>query len=450
MSDTTSVAAETAGEGSALAPINTGARGAMETLSASGKALAAQAKETAALARLIEGLEWGNVAGHSLSPATRYALAEFCRITRANPQLHVYVLGGRPYLNADYYADLVNQHPHFVRYEQNNLSLDYVKLLRTQAEGALDEVKRFGELLGPEKTDELRGDALRLLARAREIEEKRARYQPDPKATHVVETVIYRYENGAPLAAIAAGTVDREVWIKPVAECNWCGGIDKDPIGNADPGQTSRTRSFRRCARFAFSAWMENKEAEIARAERIIEAEFTVVENDGRAARALLPDSTGQAVRASGEPAASNSAGARDLPVEGELTTERPAAADAKRPSAADPPAGSFDHALALRGFFASLRDAGVSEDERKAWQKEHGLPASAKTWSAGDFAKAHAILAAPQRAEFERGCEMLGIEADEFASRHLGALPTTIRDYRTLNAALRREADGGEEMLPL
>lgn len=438
--------ATTTGE-APLPSLNTGARAAAREMSGEGRALAEAAKEKRSLAAVIEGLEWGNVKGAALSKATRYALAEFCYITRANPQLHVFVLGGRPYLNADYYADLVNQHPYFVRYEQVDLSTNSIALLRTQTNQVLADLREFGEALGVEAVEDLRREAAALLTRGRELERRRAMYGPDPKATHVYETIIYRYENGAPLAQITSGMVGRELWIKEVRECNWAGGgAGGDPVGNADPGQTARTRSFRRCARFAFSAWMENKEAEIERAERMIEAEFRVVNDDETRVRALLPDSTGQAVRAAGEPAGVNAGGASDLPTYGarasepQATTTRAAAQPtSEAPAASD----TFDRAVWRARHFATLSDAGISREkaDREAWYRENGLPASTTTWGEDEYRRADEMLCARERQKYERGCEMLGRDSVEFAHQVLGALPDGLRDLKKLNAELDRLA---------
>lgn len=301
----------------------------IEAIRQKGAAMAAYQKEVRDIRKLIEGMEWGSgsalVKGSEMSPATRHVVAEFCRITRANPMIHVDMLGGRPYLNAEYWADLINSEPSFHHYEQRDLSPSVEKAMRSRA-------ARHREL-----ADGLQGEErAKRLAYALDLEEEaddvalaRAQWSPPEWATVIVETTIHRFMNSAPLAAIQSGEiVDFERYLIQVPECNWAGGrpkakskkgyeYDPDPIGNEEPAKTARTRSLRRSARKAFSAWMDEYDEQIKKAEQAIEAEWEIIREDQRSERAALPSGDEpQAAQSGGEPSAARAENGRELPVE--------------------------------------------------------------------------------------------------------------------------------------
>lgn len=420
----------------------------IEQIRTGGAALIEKKRELNKITRTLEGLEWGNVKGSSLSVQTRYAMAEFCYVTRANPQIHIDVLGGKPYLNAQYWSDLMNSNQYFIGYDQINVSPSIAALLRQQAEEAERDARAFED--EPEDAKRFRKEAARLRAEAREIDRQRAEWGAPDTASHVIVTVVRRYAPRAPLDQIVSGEIDGAPFIQEVRECNWAGGGKNDPVGNAEPAKTSRTRSLRRAAVKAFSAWMVNLEKEIDRAERAIEAEFRIIEDDHQQAKAALPASTGpQAVRAgSGEPEAASTNGAKPLPVEGAPVATSPA------PAAATPapdPAPAWDRNDARKRLFATLRDAGIEGDSaRKAWAKENGLPESTKEWGEAEYSKANELLVGPERKKVADGCEMLGTTPDALAQEVLGRAADTLRDYLQLSAAINARLDGSDPELPL
>jgi len=350
----------------------------IEGIRKAGAQVAAYKKEVKKIYQVIEGLEWGSgnsaVKGSSLSPQTRYAMAEFCRITRANPQYHVDVLGGKPYLNANYWEDLINSHPLFHHYEQREISKATEDVLRQRAlrhRELATELEAAGDAEGAAKR---RAKAFDLEEEAEDIAMARAHWDPRETATAVVETTIYRFINQAPIEAIQRGEiVEFEQYLIAVAECNWAGGMGRtmadakkyDPIGDANPSTTARTRSLRRAATKSFSAWMQQYDRQIEKAEHAIEAEWEIVQEDKRQERASLPSRSGpQAVSTSnGEPEAANASGARPLPVDGEDTPEPAPTPEPAEDAAEDP---EWDATDARKRFFATLRAAGIEGDERK------------------------------------------------------------------------------------
>ncbi len=344
-----------------------------------------KAKLARGIAKQLESMSWGSgyslVKGADLSNGTRYAIAQLCALTGANPALHLYILGDRPYLNADYWAEKIAGQERFVRFEQFNLSLAHI-----------DELRRLADLAAEDGDTE---DSIRLRREARALAQRRSHYAPPEWATHVYETVIHRYSEAAPLMAIRNGTVHGPDWTEVVRECNWAGGkprgrttggkdFDADPVGNAEPAKTARSRSLRRAAVKAFAVTLAPVEAEIRKLENAIEAEFEDITEQKAEDRAALP-ATGerQAARiGSGEPSAAKAADAQPLP----------------------------------------KREA----KPRAAVQ----LPADAQA----------------ERDRYVEGCKVLGV--DPAGSMMLasigGRTPETAEDFRALNQALAAIADGG------
>jgi hypothetical protein len=430
----------------------------IEQIRKAGQAMIAYKKEVRELYRTIEGLEWGSgssvVKGSDLSQATRYAFAEFCRITRANPMYHVDMMGSRPYLNANYWSDLINSDPHFHHFEQRDLSPSVEQALRDRAR---QHREIAAQLEGPEAAKRL-AMALDLEEEANDIALARAQWSAPAWAQAVVETTIVRFINSAPLEAIKAGRIlDLEPFLIRVTECNWAGGrppttgkrrdgttysYDPDPVGNAEPAKTARTRSLRRAAVKAFAAWMQRYEEQIRKAEEAIEAEFEIIRSDQASARASLPSAGApQAIRAgSGEPEAAAAVDARPLPVEGAA----PGAPAAAAPS-------GWDRDAARKRLFATFREAGIEGDpDRKAWARTHGFPESTRYWTEGDFERAIEILVGPVREKFMRGCGVLGADPDAIAREVLGRPAVTLGDFERLVDAVNARLDAAEPELAL
>lgn len=413
--------------GTAVATTN--GNGAIDAIRQRSMQAAAESKATREMYKVIEGAEWGSgnsvVRGSGFSPAARFALAKLCVVTRANPQLHIDILGGRFYHNSQYFRDKVSADPHFIDDEQINISPSVSEHLREQAKQALQEARDLGL---PEPTAEVQS----MLARAREIDRVRAEYSAPEWAQVVIETVIRRYHDGAPLEAIRRGDVDGTPFIRVVRECNWAGGrgmvtrkrrdggtyeSEADPIGDAEPAKTARTRSFRRCARNAFSIWFENFDDDITRQQEIVEAEYEIIQEDRAAAARQLPSSTDDQVLRTG--------GGEAQGVSGQEVARQ------EQQQNAEPE--PFDKVAAQRALFATLRDAGITEDQRKEWAKDNDLPPSTKLWEQGHFERAMEILIAPYRTKLEQGCAHLGVTPDALAHEVFGRPVTILKEIQQL-----------------
>lgn len=413
----------------------------MDDVKRAGAAMTAYQAEVNAIYRDLHGLEWGSgtrlVKGSSFSAGTRTALAKFCHITGANPMIHVDILGGKPYLNAAFWQDKLTTHLHYHSYTQRDLSASTEEALRERSLRHREVADKMDDG-DPEKGKRL-GLALDLEDEADDVRLARASWSPRETATVVVETRITRFINAAPMEAIQAGEV-QEIgqYLVPVVECNWAGGMgdtlaDKkkwDPIGDTHPGTTARTRSLRRTATKSFPAWMDGQQAQIEKAERVIEAEWEVIQQDDEAARAALPAASGpQAVLGMGEPAAGDVADAKELPV----VDETP----------------SFDYDEARRRLFATLRDAGITNDrDRKAWSKKNGLDVSTKKWSPEDWERAQELIVAPVR---DPVIEAAGDGLGDMSLQVLGKRePEYLKDWMALAAVFAARDGQPQEDLDL
>lgn len=418
------------------APTNT----EIELIKTRGRAQVAYAREVAAIQKMVQGLDWGSGNSVVRNENASLALAQFCRITKANPQIHVDVLGGKPYLNAEYWKDRVSSDPLFYREEQREISAVSEEALR-------DRVARYRETAaGLDPSDQGRAmalsKALDLEIEADEIADARGLYRPPEWATHVYETVIVRFISAAPMEKIQAGEItDLEPWLREVRECNWAGGRSntpgkKDPVGNAEPEKTARTRSYRRCATKAFPAWMSAYEEQIRKAETVMEGEFEIISSREY-------DGGEQAVLSSGEPARAESVEPKELP-----GTVEPAAPVETPDLVADE---EWDRDDARKRYFATLRDYGITEGPaRKKWQADMGLPESSNDFTRTDFTRAIEALISDERRKYLAGCEVMNVDPNDFALEHLtgkdgasGRLAEYLRDYIELNATLNALADG-------
>lgn len=255
-------------------------------------------KEINAVTRMLEGMQFGNVKGENLSPQTRFAIARVCEQYGADPALHIHILGGNLYLNAQFWAERVNALPNLKGWEQFNISPLYITELRRQAEAVMADAATYDE-------PHLRSEGLRLLAEARKADQRRAFYGIPDTAVAAYETVIDFTDRAS------------------VYEANYAPNSGNDPVGKARPNETARSRSLRRAGAKASPA-IKSLDELAARQE--IKAEFRVIEADAKEARAALPAAgEAQAVRiGAGEPQAANVAQAQELPKQ-ELGTRKPA-----------------------------------------------------------------------------------------------------------------------------
>lgn len=256
-------------------------------------------KEINAVTKMMAGMQFGNVRGENLSPETRYAIARVCEQYGADPAIHIHILGGNLYLNAQFWAERVNGLPNLKGWEQFNISALYSAELRKQAKQMLADSKEY-------EVPEWRDQGLKLIEAANKADQRRAYFGIPDTAVAAYETVIDFTDRAS------------------VYEANYAPNSGNDPVGKARPNETARSRSLRRAGAKASPA-IKSLDELAARQE--IKAEFRVIEADAKEARQALPAAgEAQAVRiGAGEPQAANVAQAQELPKQELGTTARPA-----------------------------------------------------------------------------------------------------------------------------
>ncbi len=159
------------------------------------------------VAQQIKGTVWGK----QLGDAGSRALAEWCRARNIDPVLHVDVLGGRVYLNAEFYRE--RGAPLIQRGVVGLPSFDHM-----EHDDRLDALEKAGD-----------------------------EWARDER----VRRVRLRIKHNVPEKAKAAVVCTIRVGATEVEGVNWCGGGVKanDPVGESEPSKTAESRAERRAWR---------------------------------------------------------------------------------------------------------------------------------------------------------------------------------------------------------
>lgn len=346
------------------------------------------------IARMLEGCQWGDVKGKSLSVNTRYAIARICDVYNADPLLHIFILGGQIYRNAQYWTEQLNGLPDLKDWWQLNISASYSAALRDQAKAVTAQAKEFD-------LPALKDDALALLRKANEADERRAFHGIPTEAVAAYETLVNL--NG------------RDELIR---EANYA-PHKNDPVGASRPHETAKTRSLRRAAVKA-SPSLRSREEENAR--DAIEGEFEIVDTKPQAATLQIGDGE-QVVEATGEIIEQGGATQEALPQQ-------------------QPPADAFDYDDARKQMMATWKDAGVKD--RKVWSKDNGFPESIKDWVPDQYRAAYRLLLEPVKARVR---ELAGAGLEDVCLRVLKkAQPMYLKEWNLVLATLELEQQGGNE----
>ena len=365
-----------------------------------GREALARKKDLKQLYEVVQGrTEWGNI--RQVSPQTQFAVARMAQVAKADPLRHIDILGDRPYLNAEYYEDRMSHHPAFVSLKQDNITEDAT--LREQW-GAPDD------------------------------------------AEAVYLTHITRFLPSAPIASIKAGRIpfaEAMQWTHTYTECNWAGhrrrawnkkGVEyekRDDVGRAESHKTARTRSIRRCAKLAFSAWSEEVEREIRRATFALDDEMQsqLIEPSADLDESAVTMGDGEPEPAYQEP-------------EPDATPAGPPPED---------PEALLD---ARKRFFATLRTFGMAKEAvRKAWMAQYKLPGSVTEFRLADFDRADQILVDPVRKDVQEMCKAQGLDLEALSQMVIGQpAPDWASHWTRLQKTLKERqqqeeaADNGQE----
>lgn len=197
----------------------------------------AAAKARREIVKAIRGTQWGK----DCSPEVTHAIARWCQDNGIDAVRHVEVLGGKPYLNGDFY---------------------------------LEKAAPFvmaGELRY-EEPQFVHADPLLI-----EIAHKKEEETPEWERSHVTwarEEILRRMQarvaRGIPHDATGACIfIVHTKSGTPIVGVNWCGGKTKvktgkngsyrsDPIGDAEPTKTAHTRAARRALRQIIEAFPDS------------------------------------------------------------------------------------------------------------------------------------------------------------------------------------------------
>jgi len=112
-----------------------------------------------------------------------------------------------------------------------------------------------------------------------------------------------------------------------------------------------------------------------------------------------------------------------------------------------EPEPEPVDHTKNLRRFFATFRDAGLDEQERKPWAKSNGLPMSTKDWGEEEYERAQKILMDPTMKAVSK---LVGRKKKALADLSMDVLqkesPEYLRDWNVLLVTLEARAANAEE----
>jgi len=143
---------------------------------------------------------------------------------------------------------------------------------------------------------------------------------------------------------------------------------------------------------------------------------------------------------------------AEELPVEayGEIEAEPIEKKEEKvkkeKKAPEPPPEEDFDRRDAQRAIFATLKDAGIANKDRKAWAEKHDLATSTDDWSKADFARAMGICIDPVKEQVMDAIEVLGLDLGDVSLRVLGQEePKFLKHWNLLAEDLEEKMEGGD-----
>lgn len=186
--------------------------------------------------QLIAQMEWGA----SWSEPKRIAFGKYCLALGADPLRHVDLLGGNPFINGDYYRDVIAANPNFDHADNPLWIHADPRLLLCVGCG-----KAFGadpaHAHGMEEvTEENRWRVSEQVKRAR----LRVEHNADEKSPGICVLTLHYRDGRGPFIGI--GEVHSGMTVN---------NKDRDPIGLASPRATAETRAWREAGEKAEATW---------------------------------------------------------------------------------------------------------------------------------------------------------------------------------------------------
>jgi hypothetical protein len=182
-----------------------------------------QAEMTRRVSQVIAATEWGA----ALSESRRVAFSRYCLALGADPLRHVDLLGGTPFVNGDYFRDVIAANPEF----------DHADDPRW-----IHHDKRLEAL----SVDETATEADRAWAKQENDERRRTRIEqnvPDGCPSACILTLHYKGGRGPfrGIGRVRGGTT--------------VNGKPQDPIGLEHPRETAETRAWREAGEKCEATW---------------------------------------------------------------------------------------------------------------------------------------------------------------------------------------------------
>ncbi len=211
-------------------------------------------KMIAAAARELANTQWGA----ALSEPMRKAVVRWADAAGLDPVRHVYIIGGRIYINAEYYRERLAARPDILETVEIQLApLDRRKFDGVEDDGPLRQIQ-----------EQINQERLRL-----QMVHKVPEIYNDPQfaATSAAVAIRVRLRDGRNVWGLGlAGSCGRR---KKKA-----GGVEggfRDPIGDESPMKTATTRAYRDAGRKIEPAWFKHGDMglELDRVEEAIAEE---------------------------------------------------------------------------------------------------------------------------------------------------------------------------------
>jgi len=216
-----------------------------------------QSKLIRRASQIVAATEWGQ----AMSEPRRLAFARYCLALGADPLRHVDLLGGNPFINGDYFRDVIAANPNFDHSADPVWIHDDVRLGQCCTCG-----KEFGDKPDhghgiEEVTEENRRRTKERVRRA----QLRLDMNADEAAPAICVLALHYKDGRGPFYGIG------EVHPGKTAK-----GNDKDPIGLQSPRATAETRAWREAGEKAEATWFRTHASTLAELEGKLKETYRV------------------------------------------------------------------------------------------------------------------------------------------------------------------------------
>lgn len=275
-----------------------------------------QSRLVRSMAAVVGATEWGS----AMSATRQAAFAKYCLALGADPLRHVDLLGGNPFINGDYFRDVIAANPNFLGSDDPVWIHDDPRLLLCASCGkAFDDKPDHGHAIDEVTTENRRRLVERISRSARRVDENADEQSPS------ICILLIRYKDARVFKGLGEVHSGRTV-----------GGKDRDPIGLASPRATAETRAWREAGEKAEATWFRTHASVLKQLEVKVQAAYaaerTSAEPEAREPEPIASEDAPRlaAVSGAGEPLPVTSATEVMERVEAKPANEAPPAMRAK------------------------------------------------------------------------------------------------------------------------